>query len=153
MDKNFLKTLTQSLEDGIVDESLKNKFNDLNNLADEKLKNNDFKNLDKINELAKEGYFKDKITEEDLEKSKEENKNLQKQIDMDNNVNNIIKLYLEEKDRHYHKLDEINSLINELEKDPELNVDNKYYKILLEIKEKRIIPFINDFRSENSTLI
>ena len=70
---DFLMKMQEALSKGGVEDSeLSDKINEIyeiDKLADKKLANRDFKITDKLKELAKDGYFKDKITPEEVEKA------------------------------------------------------------------------------------
>jgi hypothetical protein len=70
---DFLNKMVVALNKGKVEDSgLSDKINEIyeiDKLADKKLANKDFKITDRHNELAKDGYFKDKVTPEEVEKA------------------------------------------------------------------------------------
>jgi len=92
----FLKKMKAALDNGNVDNELSNKISEIyeiDKLADKKLAENDFKITDKIKELAKEGYFKDKISSEEVEKA---NSNADKFLKDINNSDIELKKELDE---------------------------------------------------------
>lgn len=87
---DFLGKMVAALNNGKVDDnglsSKINEINEIDKLADVKLANKDFKITDKHNELVKEGYFKNKITPEEVEKANKEAEKVVgglKEVDLD----------------------------------------------------------------------
>jgi hypothetical protein len=92
---DFLNKMVVALNKGKVEDSeLSNKINEIyeiDKLADKKIANKDFKITEKIEELAKEGYFKDKITAEEVEKANKEAEKVIKSFDVvDDDLKEIV---------------------------------------------------------------
>jgi len=88
MNAELMRKLKLSLDLGkVYDHQVQSKIDEIyeiDELADVKLKNKDFRTLDHYKKLSKEGYFKRIINENDIKKSEIENKNFQNKINLEN---------------------------------------------------------------------
>jgi hypothetical protein len=138
MNKDFLKKIQESLDNGIVDESLQKKIEEIKyigeDLTQEKIQNSNLKDIINLeNKLIKEGYFKDKITEEDIEKSKKENEKFEKEFEIANKKSNIIDTIEDYKFLIKNKILELQVYLDDVEFD---ETDELFITYINENKDK-----------------